>query len=291
MSTRLVAERLTGPVGEHTESPYWDEAMQRVVWVDMLAGRVLVTSLDGVTRAVSTGDPVAAFVRPLRGGGHVVVGERSLGLLDLAEDDPTPSRRLPLPVPQGSRANDGAAAPDGSLLVGTMAYDVTPGAGQVLRVLPDGSCRVALDGTTISNGLHAADGHVLFVDSPTRELARYLLDEEGTWGERDVVADCGVLPGDPDGLCVDADGGVWVAHWDGGCVARYDSSSGAVTHRVDLPVARPTACALAGPAGDVLVVTTSTYGRRPGTDPDAGSLFAVQVPAPGPTVLPCGLEP
>lgn len=280
MKSRLWAEQFSDPLAHHAEGPVWDTRQGVLLWVDMLAGRVLRTARDGTTSAVEVPDPVAAIVRPRAGGGHAVVGERTLWHTDLAVDEPQWLVAIELPVPQGCRSNDGGCAPDGTFYVGTMAYDSTPGAGQVLAVLPDGSVRTSLSGTTISNGLQAVGTGVVFVDSPTRRIVEYQVDRDHRWHDPTVLVQTGEGNPIPDGMCMDAHGGIWVAMWDAGEVRRY-AADGKLSHTVLLPVSRPTACALGGDGMRTLYITTSKYGCEAGTDPVAGSVFAVDVELPG----------
>ena len=77
--------------------------------------------------------------------------------------------------------------------------------------------------------------------------------------------------GYPDGLCVDAEGGVWVALWEGGAVRRYDAD-GRLDRVVTIPTGRVTSCAFAGEEYRTLIVTTAAHGRA--RDPRAGLTYA-----------------
>ena len=88
-----------------------------------------------------------------------------------------------------------------------------------------------------------------------------------------LIAD---TPGVPDGLTIDADGGIWVALWGGAQVRRY-SPDGRVTDIVNLPVEQPTSCTFGGDAGDTLYITTARLGltdAQLAVSPLAGSVFA-----------------
>ena len=77
----------------------------------------------------------------------------------------------------------------------------------------------------------------------------------------------------PDGLTVDAEGGVWVAFFGGGEVRRY-SPEGRLDAVVELPTPQISACTFGGPGLDELWITTSAQKRE--GDPVAGSLFRVE---------------
>jgi sugar lactone lactonase YvrE len=84
----------------------------------------------------------------------------------------------------------------------------------------------------------------------------------------------------PDGLTVDAEGGVWVALFGGGVVRRY-TPEGRLDAVVEVPAAQVTACTFGGPRLDRLYITTSRENLAPGDDPLAGSLFAVDTGVTG----------
>ena len=78
--------------------------------------------------------------------------------------------------------------------------------------------------------------------------------------------------GRPDGLAVDAEGGIWVALWGGGAVQRY-SPEGSLDGAPPLPVSQVTSCCFGGPdLGDAVRHVSAARGAE--HEPLAGSLFA-----------------
>ncbi|GAA4711429.1 SMP-30/gluconolactonase/LRE family protein [Pseudonocardia yuanmonensis] len=264
----LTAEPVTGPVAHHGEGPVWHPSWAGVRWVDMLAGDILELA-GGEVRRTHVGDVAAAF-RPRRGGGVVLAAERNLLLLD---DDLRCERDLgPVWSDPGVRFNDGGCTPDGAFWCGTMAYDERPGAGTLFRLGPDLAVEPVLAGVTVSNGFcpDPTGTRVYYIDTPTGRIDVFDLDA-GPTARRPFA---GVTGGHPDGLTVDAEGGVWVALWEGSAVHRY-TPDGRLDARVPLPVSRVTACTFGGPGLDTLYVTTSAEGADRGAEPLAGALFAL----------------
>jgi sugar lactone lactonase YvrE len=261
------AERVTGVVAYHGEGPVWSPRWGGLRWVDMLAGDVLALASDGSIerRHVSQ---VAAALRPRRGGGAVIGIERGFALED---PDGTVRALDELWSDPSVRMNEGGCDPDGRFYCGSMAYDQEEGAASLYRLDGDGTVHVALEGLTVSNGLDwSPDGTLAYYnDTATYTIAVYSYSRDaGLTGRRTLAA----LEHRPDGLTVDAEGGVWTALSDGGAVRRY-TPDGTLDAVIELPTRKVTACTFGGAALDELFITTSREGLQPGDDPLAGALF------------------
>jgi sugar lactone lactonase YvrE len=279
-------EQLTGPVAFHAEGPVWSPSWGGLRWVDMFAGDVLSTSLDGgdggdgaiARRHVGA---IAAALRPRRGGGAVIAVERGFILEDAdGELNPLPD----LWTDPGLRMNEGACDPDGRFYCGSMAYGKGPGRGTVYRLDSDRTTSVVFGGSTISNGLAwSPDGSLAYyIDSDTRRIDVFdYTTDDGLTGRRTLV-EITEGAGDPDGLTVDSQGHLWVALYAGSAVRRY-RPDGTLDGVIELPVTKVTACTFAGPDLDQLVITTSREGLPESSQPEAGSLFRSR---PGVTGLP-----
>jgi sugar lactone lactonase YvrE len=264
------AKQVTEVVTQHGEGPFWDAEAGRLLVVDMLAGAVVAVT-PSVSRYEVGG--VAAAVRARAGGGYVLATERGFQFYtpDFTPDGP-PIAAFDDPA---IRMNDGGCDPQGRFYCGTMAYAVTPGAGTLYRLDPDLSVHPVLTGVTISNGVqwHADGRHVYYNDTPTGRVDRYDFDPSaGMFGNRRTFATIDPDHGQPDGMALDDEGGVWVALWGGGAVHRYDAA-GALTERIELPAAQVTACTF---GGTTLYITTSREGLGEAAEAAAGAVFAVE---------------
>jgi sugar lactone lactonase YvrE len=274
------------------EGPYYDDRSDRAGWVDILGRTVRWRELAGNGAGeLAVADHVGAAV-PRRGGGLVLCLPAGPTLLDpdgsvhplgsYAEADAEAERAAgPWVRPAAAagqpprRSNDAKADPAGRLWLGTMAYAETPGAAALYRLDPGaaGPTRV-LGGVTISNGLGwSPDATTMYyVDTPTGRVDRFDYDlGTGLPSGRRPFATVDPADGAPDGLCVDADGGVWVALWGGSAVRRY-TPAGRLDRVVALPTPQVTSCAFAGPDYRLLLITTAAAGR-PAADTAAGLTY------------------
>jgi len=97
-----------------------------------------------------------------------------------------------------------------------------------------------------------------------------------------------VEDGVPDGLCVDAEGCLWIAIWGAGEVRRF-TPDGRLVAVLAVPAPLTTSAAFVGPALDLLLVTTATRDMTPDQRaawPDAGRLFLARPGVSGAPVAP-----
>ena len=257
------------------EGPLWNARAGRLHWVDVMVGRVhTFDPVSGRDHAVELGVPVGALALRERGG---LVAAAQGGFFGLDPDDGAAVLLGPVaPGDERTRMNDGECDPLGRFWAGSMDTAAADRAGALVVLTGDG-VQFALRGLTVPNGLSwAADGaSALFVDSPTRRIDRLEVDVDKALvvgrapfaSVRDDVL--------PDGMTVDADGGVWVALWGGWGVQRFDDQ-GRVDGFVDVPAAQVTSVAFGGDDLTDLYVTTAADGltsadRR--EQPYAGGVF------------------
>lgn len=264
------AERITEVVAYHGEGPVWHGPWGGLKFVDMLAGDVLSLQPSGHVTRWNSGSPVVAAVRPRRDGGMVLGVEQGFALSNVDGD-----LELLDPLwPQGElRMNEGACDPDGNFWCGSMAYERTAGAASLWRMTPDNDIDEMLTDLTISNGLcWSADGSKAFYNDTETYAISVFEYRDGALVDRRVFVDLRPEGLRPDGLTLDAEGGVWIGLSNGGAVRRYDAE-GVLSEIVPLPVTKATACTFGGENLDQLFITTSREGLEDDDEPAAGSLF------------------
>ncbi|MDN5216751.1 SMP-30/gluconolactonase/LRE family protein [Fulvivirgaceae bacterium BMA12] len=105
----------------------------------------------------------------------------------------------------------------------------------------------------------------------------------GSLSNQSVVIKVDVSQGYPDGMAMDNDGKLWIAHWDGGCVRQWDPETGKELQKIEVPAPRVTSCAFGGENFDTLYITTARIGLSEAqlkAFPLSGGIFKV---APGVT--------
>jgi sugar lactone lactonase YvrE len=260
------------------EGPFWDERTGELLRVDITRGRIHAWSPTGNrVRTQALDGEVSAVVPRAAASGCIVAAGHRLALRDGDEE------RVLVVVERDrpdNRFNDCKCDPQGRLWAGTMSKRRDPGTAALYRLVPGGELERVIGGTTISNGLawSPAGDRMYFVDSPTQRIDVFDFDAAtGAIAGRRAFAAIEPRDGLPDGLTVDAEGGVWLCLFGGGAIRRY-GPDGALTAAIPLPVTNPTSAAFGAAGLDTLYVTTARHRLTPGqlaTEPLAGALLAL----------------
>jgi sugar lactone lactonase YvrE len=260
------------------EGPVWDDASGTLVWVDIMGNTVhRYDPATGRDRTIDVGQPVGAAVLRHDGNGLVLALRDGFGMLDEGSGQIQLVAAVEADVPT-NRMNDGKCDPGGRFWAGTMAFEVTPGVAALYRLDPDLQVNRMLSGVTLSNGLGwSPDGRQMYyIDSTTRGLDVFDFEPaDGSLGERRRLITIPPGEGLPDGMTVDAEGGLWIALHGSGSIRRY-MPDGRVDRVVRVPPKMVTCCTFGGSDLTDLYITTMSLGlsaadRR--AQPLAGALF------------------
>lgn len=259
-----------------------------VVWCDQAAA-LYWTDIEGATlwrHSPATGQ-TRHWPLPDRCGSFALCTDSSqlllglaagIALFDLDRNALTPVITVEASQPS-TRINDGRCDAQGRFVFGM--FNASGAAiGGFYRVHADLSIeRLPLPPAAVANSIAFSPGgeRLYFADSPSRIIQCVDYGADGRLGVPRVFTTLRADEGYPDGSVADADGGLWNAQWDGGCVVRY-GPDGVATQRVELPVSRPTCPAFGGPQLDQLYLTTARIGlsaQALQAQPQAGGLFAI----------------
>ena len=241
------------------EGPVWDDQKQLLVRVDILNGQVLELQEPGGSRSVLElpGDVSAAV--PRVNGGLVVAAGHELVAID--QNGTRETLAIVEDHLDDNRFNDCRCDPEGRLWAGTMSKTRTPDRAGLYRLVPGSPIERVISPTTLSNGMGwSPSGECMyFIDSTTQRIDSFDFDPAaGNLSERRTFAEIPAEAGLPDGLAVDAEGGVWVCLFGGGTIRHYDDT-GALLESISLPVTNPTCPTFGGHDLRTLFVTTARH--------------------------------
>jgi sugar lactone lactonase YvrE len=239
------------------EGPRWFEGL---LWFsDMLGEAVHTVTLGGAmtTLALPGHAPSGLGFRP--DGTLLIVSTENRKLL--AYDGETVGTVADLSALAPADLGDMVVDHLGRAYIGSQAFE----GGVILRVDPDDTVTVVATDLDFPNGMVITPDRTLIVaESVGRRLTAYTIGANGDLSDRRVFADG--LDGPPDGICLDAEGGVWTAMTLAHQFERIVSSGGKgqVTHRIDVGDRAAIACMLGGVADRTLFMLTSSdaYPKR-----------------------------
>jgi gluconolactonase len=249
------------------EGPRTDE-QNRLYYSDVRGGGVFRRSPDGRIETLIPERKSVGGIALNEAGGLVVTG------LSLAHWDEKSGRSRDLFAEWEGKPlfgiNDLTTDDQGSIWFGTFGCDInkfdfksTPPPGSLFRIDPPGKVTKLWEGVEVTNGLgFSPDRKLLYhCDSTTRAVWAYPVHSDRTVSDRQVFAR---LPeGMPDGMTVDAEGGVWVAVVGGrGEVVRF-KPDGTLDQRIKVPAKTVTSVAFGGPdMHDLYAVTANNDNRE-----------------------------
>jgi len=266
------------------EVPRWHMTEQALYWID--AFKPAVHRLDPASGKVESWTPpdkLGSFA-PRKTGGLLLAGRNGFVLYD-----PRSGHFERIADPENGATvnilNDGRCDSAGRFWVGSMSRTIQSPTGTLYR-LDQGRVDALDNSIWVANGLAWSpdDRLMYFADSHLHTIFVYDFDvAAGMIGKRREFAKVKGRAGVPDGASVDAEGFLWTALFDGGCVARF-APDGRLDRTIEMPVSRPTACAFGGNDLRTLYVTTARFRLTPdklASETHAGGLLALDVGVKG----------
>ena len=256
------------------EGPVWVQREAALYWVDIKGRKIF--RLDDQGRRTEWDTPVrVGSIAPRRNGGFIGGTDEGLAAIDLTAESfeiiARPEAKLP-----HNRFNDGKVDRRGRFWAGTMDDEERKATGSLYCFGETLDWNIADEGYKVTNGpAFSPSGDRMYHSDSARQVT-YVFDlEDGHATNRRTFLQFAEGQGFPDGMTVDAEGCLWIAFWDGGCVRRF-SDQGEWLQTIAMPVSRPTSCTFGGPDLDRLYVTSARIGldETPlAMQPNAGGLF------------------
>lgn len=260
------------------EGAIWEPQKKVLYWVDILSSAVYeYNPATGENKTYHVGQHVGTVV-PRAAGGLMLALYNGFAAFDPAAGKITmfadPEANIP-----SNRFNDGKCDPAGRFWAGTMAYTNQSTQGSLYRMDRDHSVHKMLGNIAISNGIvWTADKKTMYyIDTYAYNVRAFDYDNAtGNISNERVAVEIAENLGAPDGMAIDAEDKLWVAHYGGSCVRRWDPNNGKVLDQIDLPCSNITSCAFGGDDLSTLYITSAAQGMNAealAKTPLAGSLF------------------
>jgi sugar lactone lactonase YvrE len=263
------------------EAAIWHAASKRLLWIDLYDPKLFIH--DPVTnktemKVVALKGPLGAIAATTNPALLMITHLEGVSTLNIQ----TGATKLFARPEQNRDAliyNDCKVDHFGRLWVGSSHYLDTDARGALWCVLPSGECFLGDTGFATSNGpAFSLDGKIMYYnDSVGRRTLTYEISASDPHPRnRQIFVSYTEDEGLPDGLTVDAEGCLWVAHWGGARVTRI-SPKGERLKVVDVPALFTTTVGFGGADYKTLYVTSAKAGlsaEQIAAYPKSGDLFA-----------------
>ncbi len=262
------------------EGPVWDEKNKCIYWIDIVNASIIEYDVTtGAERKISTGSMIGSFAI-MEDGNFLAALQEGFAIIDRTNGDKkiisTPEKKITT-----NRFNDGKCSPDGRFWAGSMSLNETDPSGYLYSI--DGNHQIIQHekGLTISNGLcwSLDKKYFYFIDTPTLQVIRYDYSNGSIQNKQSIIHIDATKDGYPDGMTIDADGMLWIAHWGGWQVTRWDPSRGEKLTAIKLPVSQVTSICFGGDDFGDMFITTARRGltdEQLKLEPQAGGTFQVK---------------
>jgi sugar lactone lactonase YvrE len=260
------------------EGPTWDRRNNKVYWVDIKGHHFRSFELStGKIETVKTDGMVSSLVPSRSGKMYATIGHRFTSI------DPSTGKEKVLMETETSlennRFNDGKVDPYGNYWAGTMDMNEKEPVASLYVYTKSGELRKVLGGQTISNGLAWDVNRMLFyhIDTPTRKVRSYTYNDKCELTNERIAVDFTTEVGFPDGMNIDTEGMIWVAHWGGHRISRWNPSTGKKLSEIIFPATNVTSCTFGGKNMTELFVSSAKLTSNQPADPKdiGGSIFRV----------------
>jgi sugar lactone lactonase YvrE len=232
-----------GIEGKYFEGPRWHDG--KLWFVDSVARKLHRASLDGACETVCAIPGIAGGLGFLPNGDPVITSMFDRKLLTFA--NAKVSTLCDLSGVAAGSIDDMIIDGQGRIFVGDLGFDLMTGGshedGQIIVATSSGDARVVARSLHFPNGIAVSDlgGRMIVAESDGNRLAEFAIASDGSL---DLKRRFGNFI-EPDGICLDREGGVWTALFQEDAFVRVDAT-GRILDRIAVPGRRAIACALGG---------------------------------------------
>jgi sugar lactone lactonase YvrE len=262
------------------EGPIWDEQQQVLYYLDIEGRKIIKYDPSNHQTKVFNTPSRVGFLAMAVDENWIVGLEDGLYKWQRDTEDFKLCQQLPEDNPK-LRINDGKCGPGKVLWFGTMDLECVSDIGAFYRMTQDGQMTEVREKVCISNGLVWKQDLTAFyyIDTKTKCVTIYDYDKiTNTIANGRTAFDIPAVEGSPDGMTMDNEGMLWIAHYGGYQVARWHPETGKKLETIAIPAKNVTCCVFGGELLDELYITTHKDGDG---DHGGGLLYRKKLPYHG----------
>ena len=264
------------------EGPLWIPEEQALYWVDIDGCKAHRFQLENGEVKSWDFPEKTGWILPREGRSDFIAGCKS-GIYSVDFESGVREKMLDpeSEIPE-NRFNDAKVDSEGRIWTGsTDDLEVNP-TGWLYRIDADWSFSKWDGPYKVPNGPAITnDGGTLYhVDSLGRRIYAFDKNDDGSLSNRRLFVELQSSDGYPDGLTVDDENAIWLAHWGGSRITRF-LPDGTIDGILEIPVPQVTSCTFGGPDRNLLFITTASRDLDLKKFPLAGGVFCTKTSVTG----------
>ncbi|AWR96873.1 SMP-30/gluconolactonase/LRE family protein [Acidianus sulfidivorans JP7] len=246
------------------EGPVYDRELNSLFWVDIEGKKIIIKNLDNNSeKIIDTGDLVSSLCI-INDEQIIATIRHDFDLINIKNNSKKKIVSVEADL-ENNRFNDGKCDKLGRYWAGTMNMLKDIPTGNLYKLEGKNEIKKTLSGLIVSNGLGwSPDNDTMYlIDSRLRKVYSFDFDlNRGEINNKRVIIDFNGEPGNPDGMTVDSEGYLWIAHWNGGKVSRW-TPNGNKVFEIKLPVSYVSSITFGSTEMNEVYITTAYKENEP----------------------------
>ena len=246
------------------EGTLWVKEHNCIYFVDIKKKKICSLNIKNKKKKIFKVNKEVGFIAHIKG--HIFI----LGLQGELRIQNLKSKKVLKSIPiepkiKLNRINDGKTDPAGNLWFGTMDnLERKIEKGSLYKLNKDLKLTRVDKNYRITNGPAFIDQYNFYhTDSPKKTIYKIKINKNNKIVSKNIFKKFSLDEGVPDGMTLDKNKNLWVAHFHGACVSVFNNRAKLI-HRINLPAKNITNCAFGGKNNQELFISTATKGMNKG---------------------------
>ena len=270
------------------ESPIWHETTKNFIWLDYLKSEIFfynTTNKSISSQKINLESPLGGIALYNKIESLIISHKKGLSILNLKS-----FKTVEFVHPESTKKdviyNDLKIDRDKKLWISTSHIDETEYKGSLWSLDSNKTLKLIDTGFKVSNGpaFSPCGNYIYFNDTFSYQTFVYKITKEEDHNiKKELFHLFEEEEGFPDGVTVDGDGSIWIAHWGTGLITKQ-SPDGEILNRISLPSKNLTSLCFGGVDYSDLIVTSATDGitkKDWDSFPDSGKTFLIKTEVKG----------
>ena len=265
------------------EGPIWNHYTKELTFVDILKKNIFIYKSKKRIKKFKSREMISNFL-PTKNNYWISCGKDKVFKIKIDNNKIFYKKLISIKHKKDNRFNDASIDSEGRLWASTMDKKEVSKSGNLFFFKKINSPKKLLGNFIIGNGIDwsPCQKKLYFVASDQRKIYIFNYKKKtGKISNKKIFARIPSYNGNPDGLCVDSKGFVWVACWDGSCIIRF-KVNGKIDEIIKLPISRPTSICFGGKNLNTLFITSAKkINKFNKTEKNSGNIFFIKTNAKG----------